>query len=146
MDNEARAIIRSLELQNEAKAQDISNAYQTIAQLEDQVTKSESEIISLQEEVTNLTNQSIGLSQQIESLNNQVPEAVNQVQEVSTDPTIESQIDFISKVAESKSKFAKEAQEIIEGINEEAPVSEPEVVQEPVDSNSDSLDSENEVS
>jgi hypothetical protein len=85
MDNPTRTILRSLELQNEAKAQDLSIAYQRISDLEQQVE--------------NLTN---------------------------TDPTYatpESQVDFIRKVAASRTKFSKEAQDIIDAI--ETPLAAP---------------------
>lgn len=79
MDNEIRAVLRSLELQNEAKTQDLSIAYQRIAELE----------------------------QEVESL------TVTDSSYVSP----ESQVDFIRKVAESRTKFAKEAQDIIDAID-----------------------------
>lgn len=79
MDNEIRAVFRSLELQNEAKTQDLSIAYQRIAELE----------------------------QEVESL------TVSDSSYV----TSESQIDFIRKVAGSRTKFAKEAQDIIDAID-----------------------------
>jgi hypothetical protein len=79
MDNETRAVLRSLELQNEAKAQDLSIAYQKIANLEQQVA--------------DLTG----------------PD--------STYVSPETQIDFIRKIAGSSSKFAKEAQDIIDSVN-----------------------------
>jgi len=89
MDNEIRAILRSLELQNEAKTQDLSIAYQRIANLE--------------QEVADLTNADASYV------------------------TSETQVDFIRKVAESRTKFAKEAQGIIDAIDNpstEEPISD----------------------
>jgi beta-lactamase class D len=88
MDNETRGLLRSLELQNEAKSQDLSIAYQRIADLEQQVS--------------DLSGPSAG----------------------SIDFTTETQIQFIQRIAESRTKFAKEAQTIIDAINvvEEIPV------------------------
>ena len=89
MDNEIRAILRSLELQNEAKTQDLSIAYQRIANLE--------------QEVADLTNADASYV------------------------TSETQVDFIRKVAESRTKFAKEAQDIIDAIDNsstEEPISD----------------------
>lgn len=79
MDNRDRATLRTLELQNEAKARDLSIAYQRIADLEQQVA--------------DLTG---------------------------TDASYiapEDQITFIRKVADSSSKFAKEAQDIIDSLD-----------------------------
>lgn len=93
MDNEVRAALRSLELQNEAKGQELSMAKQKIESLEQ-------DKFNLTIEINNL---------------------------VSDDPTYvsnESQIDFIRKVAESRTKFAKEAKDLINIIDgvEETPV------------------------
>lgn len=79
MDNEIRAILRKLELDNEAKTQNLSIAHQRIANLEQQIV-----------ELT-VTDSSYVSS--------------------------ESQIDFIRKVAASRTKFAKEAQDIIDAID-----------------------------
>ena len=81
MDNETRSILRSLELQNESKAQDLSVAYQRIAGLEQQVT-----------ELSDPNNGSVDVS-------------------------TETQVDFIRRVAESRTKFSKEAQDIIDVID-----------------------------
>jgi len=81
MDNETRSLLRSLELQNEAKAQDLSIAYQRIADLEQQLS--------------DLSGPNSG----------------------SVDSTTETQIQFIQRIAESRTKFAKEAQDIISAIN-----------------------------
>ena len=87
MDNEIRRLIRSLELQNEAKAQELAIAYQRIANLEQQAT-----------DLTGADVSYVGP---------------------------ESQIDFIRKIADSSSKFAKEAQDIIDTIdNPPAPSSD----------------------
>lgn len=79
MDNEIRAILRRLELDNEAKTQNLSIAHQKIANLE--------------QEIASLT---VADSSYVSA---------------------ESQIDFIRKVAESRTKFAKEAQDIIDAID-----------------------------
>ena len=90
MDGETRSALRLLELQNEAKSQEISIAYQTIANLESRVA----ELSGPETEfVANASN--------------------------------EGQIDFIRKVAESRTKFAKEAQSIIDAIESSATVEEP---------------------
>jgi len=81
MDNEIRAILRSLELQNEAKTQDLSIAYQRIASLEQQVAE--------------LSDPNSG----------------------SVEASTETQVDFIRRVAEARTKFSKEAQEIIDAID-----------------------------
>ena len=76
MDNDIRRVLRSLELQNEAKTQDLSIAYQRIADLEQQVadlTGSDASYVAP-----------------------------------------EDQVAFIRKIADSSSKFAKEAQDIID--------------------------------
>lgn len=79
MDNEIRAILRRLELDNEAKTQNLSIAHQKIANLE--------------QEIASLT---VADSSYVSA---------------------ESQIDFIRKVAESRTKFAKEAQDIIDAVD-----------------------------
>lgn len=79
MDNKILAILRRLELGNEAKTQDLSIAERRIAALE--------------QEIAELTGSDSSY--------------------VST----ESQIDFIRKVAESRTKFAKEARDIIDAID-----------------------------
>jgi len=107
MDNEVRSILRSLELQNEAKAQDVSNAYQTIATLEDQVSKLEGEIVNLNQQLGEL----------------ETPDTTY----VASEP----QTAFLQKVADSKSKFAKEAEDILASLNN-TPVVTPEVVADPV--------------
>jgi len=82
MDNNIRTILRSLELQNESKAQELAVAYSRIADLENQIgdlTGSDSSYV-----------------------------------------TPEDQVSFIQKIAESSSKFAKEAQDIIDALNANA--------------------------
>lgn len=79
MSDDTSTFLRSLELQNEAKSQDLSIAYQRIAELEQQIN-----------EVTGVD---------------------------SSYTSIESQIDFIRKVAKSRTKFAKEAQDIINAVD-----------------------------
>jgi beta-lactamase class D len=92
MDNEIRSILRSLELQNEAKAQDLSIAYQRIANLEQQVA--------------DLSDPNSG----------------------SVDVSTETQVDFIRRVAEARTKFSKEAQDIVDAID----AANQPVVEEPV--------------
>jgi len=92
MDNEIRSILRSLELQNEAKAQDLSIAYQRIANLEQQVA--------------DLSDPNSG----------------------SIDISTETQVDFIRRVAEARTKFSKEAQDIVDAIDATQPVVEEPVV------------------
>jgi beta-lactamase class D len=92
MDNEIRSILRSLELQNEAKAQDLSIAYQRIANLEQQVA--------------DLSDPNSG----------------------SVDISTETQVDFIRRVAEARTKFSKEAQDIVDAID----AANQPVVEEPV--------------
>jgi cell division protein FtsB len=99
MDNEARAILRSLELQNEAKSQDLSVAYQRIANLEQQVA--------------DLSDPNNG----------------------SVDATTETQVDFIRRIAESRTKFSKEAQQIIDAIDSPPVSVDQPPVDPPVDTN-----------
>ena len=100
MDNEIRSILRSLELQNEAKAQDLSIAYQRIANLEQQVA--------------DLSDPNSG----------------------SVDASTETQVDFIRRVAEARTKFSKEAQDIVDAIDAaNQPVVDPPVVEPVVDPN-----------
>jgi beta-lactamase class D len=99
MDNEIRSILRSLELQNEAKAQDLSIAYQRIANLEQQVA--------------DLSDPNSG----------------------SVDVSTETQVDFIRRIAAARTKFSKEAQDIVDAIdNPPAPTPDPASVA-PVDPN-----------
>ena len=86
MDNEATSIIRRLELEGQAKSQDLVAANSRINDLEASVT-------DLQKQISDLTGSD--------------PDYLSN----------ESQIDFITKIAASKSKFAKEAQDIIDGLN-----------------------------
>jgi hypothetical protein len=79
MDNETKAIIRTLELGNESKAQELSIAYQRI--------------VNLEQQVADLTGSDLAYDAN------------------------ESQIDFIKRIAASSSKFAKEAQDIIDVID-----------------------------
>ena len=81
MDNEIRSILRSLELQIEAKSQDLSIAYQRIASLEQQVA-----------ELSDPNNGSVAAS-------------------------TETQVEFIRRIADSRTKFSKEAQDIIDIID-----------------------------
>ena len=92
MDNEIRSILRSLELQNEAKAQDLSIAYQRIANLEQQVA--------------DLSDPNSG----------------------SVDISTETQVDFIRRIAAARTKFSKEAQDIVDAID----AANQPVVEEPV--------------
>ena len=92
MDNEIRSILRSLELQNEAKAQDLSIAYQRIANLEQQVA--------------DLSDPNSG----------------------SVDVSTETQVDFIRRIAAARTKFSKEAQDIVDAID----AANQPVVEEPV--------------
>jgi hypothetical protein len=96
MDNEIRAILRNLELENSAKTQDLVIAQQRIADLEQQLN--------------DLSGPNDG----------------------SVDFTTETQIQFIERVAGSRTKFAKEAQNIIDAVNA---VQEPVVEGTPVDPN-----------
>jgi adenylylsulfate kinase-like enzyme len=82
MDNNIRTVLRSLELQNESKAQELAVAYSRIADLENQIG--------------DLTG---------------------------TDASYvapEDQTAFIRKIAESSSKFSKEAQDIIDVLDANA--------------------------
>lgn len=79
MDNNTKASIRFLEIQNENKAQELTVAYARITNLENQVNDL------------------------------QGPD--------NTYVSNESQVDFIRKIAESRTKFAKEAQDIIAAID-----------------------------
>ena len=81
MDNESRTLMRTLELQHESTAQDLSIAYQRIAVLEQQIA-----------ELSGPDNASV-------------------------DASSETQVDFIRRVAESRTKFSKEAQDIIDAID-----------------------------
>lgn len=81
MDNQTRRVIRGLELENEAKAQDLSIAHQRI----------------------------IDLEQKLEELSG--PE------DGSVDASSESQVDFIRRIAASRTKFAQEAQDIVNTID-----------------------------
>jgi len=81
MESDPTSIVRLLELENEARSQELAIAYQRIASLEDQVN---------------------ALLGPIDG---------------SVDPSVESPIDFIRRVAESRTKFAKEAQDIIDAID-----------------------------
>ena len=93
MDNEIRAILRRLELDNEAKTQNLSIAHQRIANLEQELA-----------EITTPDSSYVSTA---------------------------SQVDFIRKVAESRTKFAKEAQDIIDAIdNPPTPAPEPETEDE----------------
>jgi hypothetical protein len=111
MDNEVRAALRSLELQNESKGQELSMAKQKIASLEQD---------------------KIDLLSEIESLTSDDPTYVSN----------ETQIEFIRKVAESRTKFAKEAKDIVDVIDgipdpvvEETPAEETVIEETPVDPN-----------
>ena len=96
MDNQDLITLRVLELDNQAKSQDLSAAYQRIANLEQQVA--------------DLTGTD------------------------STYTAPEDQVTFIRKIAASTSKFAKEAQDIINAIdNPPTPVVDPAPVNPPVD-------------
>jgi len=101
-DNEVINTIRNLELQNEAKAQNLTSAYQQIATLEERLRDLSNQIADL----TNVDTSYVGN---------------------------ESQIDFIKKIAASRTKFAKEAQDIVDAVENtvETPA-EPEV-EVPVD-------------
>jgi hypothetical protein len=81
MDDETKSILRSLELQNESKDQNLSIAYQSIANLEQQIA------------------------------------ALSDTSSGSVDISTETQTDFIRRIAESRTKFAKEAQDIIDVID-----------------------------
>jgi hypothetical protein len=82
MDNNIRTILRSLELQNESKAQELAVAYGRIADLESQL------------------------------------EGLTGTDASYTAP--EDQVAFIRKVADSSSKFSKEAQDIIDALDANA--------------------------
>jgi len=92
MDNEIKTNLRLLELQNEAKSQEISIAYQTINNLEQRIF-----------ELTDLNSGSVDIS-------------------------TETQIDFIRRIAASRTKFSKEAQDIVDAIDATQPVVEEPVV------------------
>lgn len=94
MNNEIRSKLRSLELQNEDKAQNLSIAYQRIAELEQQVA----DLTGIDSSYTSTA----------------------------------SQIDFIKKVAQSRTKFSKEAQDIVDAVENAAAVEE-SVTQQPSD-------------
>jgi hypothetical protein len=96
MDNEIRAILRNLELENNVKTQDLVIAQRRIADLEQQLND------------------------------------FSGPNDGSVDSTTETQIQFIERIAGSRTKFAKEAQSIIDAINA---IKEPVVEETPVDSN-----------
>jgi len=109
MDDQLQSIFRSLEIYNESKNQNILIANQRIADFEQQEAESN-------QNVANLERRIVELEQQVAELSDPNSGSV--------ESSTETQVDFIRRVAEARTKFSKEAQEIIDAIDN-LPASEP---------------------